>query len=456
MDESSTSTEYLNQQSAEATIEQLKNSGIELVRLLYSDLHGIARSKDVPIELIAELAHEGTAFCVAVIDTGLAGNPTVGPGLASARGYPDMIARPILSTLKVLPWESGTAWCLTDLDDENGALSISPRHFLKQVVQRYERLKLKPIAGPELEFFLLKLNETGQHTRYVDHLSLVYTAGQRSDPDGVVREMLKAARTIGLRTIAANHEFFRSQFEINMLHGEALDAADRAFCLKTLVKEIAQQHGLLATFMGKPFNDDGGSGFHVHLSVSNEEHHNLFADPSTKDGLSTLARQFTAGVLAHAPALMAFLAPTINAYKRLLPDSLVPTAANWGYDNRTSFIRVPVERGKATRLEIRTADASANPYLIIGAYLLAGLDGIERELEPPDPVSGDVSVGQPVGEILPNSLEASLAALRTDEAFCQSIGPELVNIFCTLKQVEVDRFHAYVTDWEQNEYLWHL
>jgi glutamine synthetase len=259
-----------------------------------------------------------------------------------------------------------------------------------------------------------------------------------------------------LRATAANHEFFRSQFEINMLHGNALDAADRALLLKALVKEVAEKHGMLATFMGKPFNDDGGSGFHIHLSINNQENANAFATEQPREDLSPLTRHFIAGILEHAPALMAFLAPTINSYKRLMPDSLVPTAANWGFDNRTSFIRVPAERGKATRLEIRTADASANPYLIIAGSLLAGLDGILRRLEPPAPISGDVSVGEPIGAPLPHSLDASLAALQADEHFCTLIGHDLVRAFCTMKQVEVDRYNAHVSDWETNEYLWHL
>lgn len=456
MNEINSHAETPERRTVVVLVDELRRRGIELVRLLYSDLHGIARSKDIPVEVLDELAHNGTAFCVAVMDMGLAGNPTAAPGGYPERGYPDMLARPIFATLAPLPWESGTAWCLADLENEHGPLDISPRGFLKQVMARYAQLGLTPIAGPELEFFLLKIDEAGRPTRYTDHPSMVYTAGQRSDPQGVVREMLKAARSMGLRATAANHEFFRSQFEINMLHGDALDAADRAFSLKVLAKEIAESHGLLATFMGKPFNDDGGSGFHIHLSVNDQQGLNAFASEQPVEPLSLLARRFIAGVLTHAPALMAFLAPTINAYKRLMPDSLVPTAANWGHDNRTSFIRVPAERGRATRLEIRTADASANPYLIIGGCLLAGLDGIVRELEPPQPISGDVSVGEPVGELLPNSLDASLAALRADEPFCELIGPALVNAFCTMKQVEVERHRAYVSDWETNEYLWHL
>ena len=223
-----------------------------------------------------------------------------------------------------------------------------------------------------------------------------------------------------------------------------------------MVKELAAQHGLLATFMGKPFNDDGGSGFHIHLSISSKKQANVFAATNSEDALSPLARNFIAGVIEHAPALMAFLAPTINSYKRLVPDSLCPTAANWAFDNRTSFIRVPAERGVATRLEVRAADAAANPYLAIAVCLVAGLDGIQRELEPPKPVSGDVSIGTPTGIQLPLSLDASLDALRADERLCEGIGRALVEAYCAMKQVELERYRTYITDWELNEYLWHL
>ena len=172
-------------------------------------------------------------------------------------------------------------------------------------------------------------------------------------------------------TFAANHEFMNSQYEINLQHAPALTASDRAFRLKCAVKDVAAMHGLVATFMGKPFNDQGGSGFHFHFSLDRDGS-NAFADGDDPDGVSEEFRHFTAGVMAHAQALTAFLNPTINAYRRLVPDSLAPTHANWGWDNRTAFVRVPPERGGATRVEVRVGDGSANPYLAEAAILFAG------------------------------------------------------------------------------------
>jgi glutamine synthetase len=158
-------------------------------------------------------------------------------------------------------------------------------------------------------------------------------------------------------TFAANHEFMNSQYEINLQHAPALTASDRAFRLKSAVKDVAAIHGLIATFMGKPFNDQGGSGFHFHFSLDRDGD-NAFADGSNPDGVSEEFRHFTAGVMAHAQALTAFLNPTINAYRRLVPDSLAPTHANWGWDNRTAFVRVPPERGGATRVEVRVGSVA--------------------------------------------------------------------------------------------------
>jgi glutamine synthetase len=205
--------------------------------------------------------------------------------------------------------------------------------------------------------------------------------------------------------------------------------------------------------MGKPFADDAGSGLHVHVSLTNG-HGNAFHDPQSADGLSDLAKQFLAGVLAHAPALAAFGSPTVNSYKRIVPGTLVPTHANWGYDDRNTYARVPPDRGKATRLELRAADSAANGYLVIAANLFAGLDGIQRQLTPPAPFGPDTPPSD--GQALPPRLEDSLRELKDDTALAHSMGWPLVDAFCALKDAEAEQFRRAVTDWELNEYAWHL
>ncbi len=430
--------------------------GITSVRLLYPDLHGVARGKDVPAAEFDHVIEKGLCFCAAVMGTDLRHTPVVG----GEAGYPDLIARPELSTMVALPWEPGVASCLAHLEPATPGVAIcDPRGTLRRAVEDVRGLGLEPIVGPELEFFLLARDPSAPNglRRHVDHLSMVYTVGPQADPGGIVRKMTEDLSALGLDVFAVNHEFMNSQYEINLRHSDALSAADRAFRLKTAVKDIAAQHGLVATFMGKPFNDQGGSGTHLHISLGREGR-NCFDAPDAEHGTSPELAAFTAGVLRHAPALMAFLNPTINAYRRIQPDSLAPTHANWGWDNRATFIRIPPERGGATRIEIRVGDGSANPYLAVAAVLIAGAKGVRDELTPPAAVGGDAYRADPelIGEELPKTLEASLDALEADPLIREGLGEAIVETFLAMKRFEIDRHRAWTSDWEIDEYLHHL
>ena len=456
----------------EAVVANLRAQGVRLVRVLYTDLHGVARGKDIPLGHFADLAEEGVAFCAAVMGTDLRHTPVVGGEV----GYVDFSVRPELDTLRVAPtWraddpnEVKVAWCLGEAWTLDGTehWPSCPRALLRRVVDAYGELGLTPIVAPELEFFLCERDRDapGGIRRYVDELSRVYTVGPISDPREVVARMLLWCDELGLRAFAANHEFMNSQYEINLKHSEALDAADRAFLLKAAVKELAAREGLLATFMGRPFADQGGSGFHLHLSLADEAG-NAFGAADGPHGLSLLGARFVAGVLEHAAGLQALLGPTVNAYKRILPDSLAPTHANWGHDNRTSFCRVPLERGARSRIEVRSADGAACAHLITAAILIAGLDGIRRELDPPEPVVGDAYRADDAhaGTRLPAGLTEALDALEADTTLVGLLGDDLVATFLAMKRFEVERFDAEVgeldvetiSDWEVQEYASHL
>ena len=424
------------------------------IRVLFPDLHGVARGKDVPISEFDHVIEKGLCFCSAVMGTDLRHTPVVG----GEEGYPDLIARPDMATMLSLPWEPGVASCLADLEPaEGGHLIADPRGAVRRAVAALADLGLEPIVGPELEFFLVERDDDGRIRRRVDQLSMVYTVGPQADPGGLVRGMTERLAELGLEVFAVNHEFMNSQYEINLRHSGALTAADRAFRLKSAVKDIAAQHGLIATFMGKPFNDQGGSGTHLHVSL-NRDGRNAFDAPGAEGGVADELHAFTAGVLEHARALMALLNPTINAYRRIQPDSLAPTHANWGWDNRATFIRIPPERGGATRIEIRVADGGANPYLAVAAILAAGTHGVRASLAPPPPVEGDAYRAAPdvIGAVLPTSLEAALDALEADDVLCAALGPEIVQTFLAVKRFEVERHRAWVSDWEIDEYLHHL
>lgn len=426
------------------------------VRVLYPDLHGVARGKDIPIGEFDHAIESGLCFCSAVMGTDLRHTPVRG----GEEGYPDLTARPDLATMAPLPWDPGVTLCLSNLEPAEGGAAISdPRGAVRNAVTRLGDLGLAPIVGPELEFFLLKRDENAENgiARHVDNLSMVYTVGQQADPGGFVRRMTEQLAQLGLEVFAVNHEYMNSQYEINLRHADALTAADRAFLLKYAVKDISAMNGLLATFMGKPFNDQGGSGTHLHLSL-NRDGANAFDAPGSDDGVSDELRWFTGGVLEHATALMAILNPTINAYRRIQPDSLAPTHANWGWDNRSTFIRVPPERGKAARVELRVGDGAANPYLAIAAVLAAGEDGIRRRVEPPEPVVGDAYRADPdhAGTRLPDDLKDALDALEADAILTAALGAEIVRDFLAVKRFEVERHRAWVSDWEIAEYVHHL
>ena len=249
-------------------IEELKNDGVKFVRLTYSDMHGYPRGKDIPLDYFANVVSDGQNFCIANLVDGLDGNPLFAPGMAPDRGFPDMRAIPDLSTLSSIPWEPHTVQCLADLYEQTGEeIAISPRQFLKNAVRLFEKeLQLQPIFAHELEFYLLKHDQDGWK-KYSDHPAQVYTVGKRSDELGMMHSFLEAGKEMGLKLTAANHEIGGGQFEVNMLHGKAIEAADRAFRFKNMIKEVAASKGLHATFMGKPFNEDTGSGFHVHVSL---------------------------------------------------------------------------------------------------------------------------------------------------------------------------------------------
>jgi glutamine synthetase len=326
-----------------AVTERLRDQGIDVVRVSYPDMIGVDRGRDVLLGELGTTVGHGLAFCRGVYHTSPMGDvvPVQG-GLED--GLPDITVRPDLSTLTALPWERGAAWCLGDAVTPDGAPAPeSPRTVARRVAERFTGLGRTLVCGPELEFYLCEPAPGGGWQRYANDLGNVYVVGRKGDPQGVLVDMLRQLRDAGLRVTAANHEFSPGQFEINLGHSELGDAADRSFRLKSAVQEIARHHGLLATFMAKPFNDEGGSGFHVHVSVTDSAGENVFGDPGGPDGLSAAGRHALGGVLAHARALSALLNPTINSYKRFGPDTLPrgsstgawTTAARWSGSRRS-------------------------------------------------------------------------------------------------------------------------
>jgi glutamine synthetase len=438
-----------------AVSDRLREQKVDVIRVSYPDMIGVDRGRDVLLSELAAATEHGLAFCRAVYHTSPRGDVVPVQG-GLEKGLPDISVRPDLDTITPLPWEPGVAWCVGDaLTAEGDPAPESPRTVARSVAGQLERAGYSLICGPELEFFVCEQGSDGSWQRYANELGNVYVVGRKGDPQGLLLHMLRQLRDAQLQVTAANHEFSPGQFEINLAHSGLLDASDRAFRLKSAVQEIARQRGLLATFMAKPFNDEGGSGFHVHVSLADEAGANVFGDIEGEDGLSAAGRHAIGGVLRHAAALSALLNPTINSYKRFGPDTLAPWLIDWGLDNRSAMVRIPPERGAAARMEIRLGDATANPYLAMAAIGAAAHLGIQDKVEPPAKLEG-YGYDQSKAEILPTRLGTALDSLEADTELADVLGRYFVTSFLSYKRNEIERFERYVTDWEFGEYAYHL
>jgi glutamine synthetase len=436
---------------------ELQSAQIDVLRVIYADIIGSVRSKDLLVSELDKISHGGPAFCQGVWVTTTQGGVLDGADVLS-NGLEDFISQIVPGSWRALPWEPGVAFVVAGANEPDGTPSpLSPRVLLERIVGEYTALGLTPIVGPELEFYIADRTEDGGFRRAITQPGRVYTTGATVDPKGTFLHLLRMLDRLRIGVFAGNHEFSPSQYEINIWHGEALDACDRTFMLKAGVKDVIARVGQAATFSGKPWGDEGGSGFHLHMSLVDAAGENLMHDGAE---LSTLARHMIAGIVHHAAALTAFCNPTINAFKRLGPDTLAPYRANWGYDNRSAMLRVPPERGGGTRLEMRLGDGAANAYLMTAALLAAGLDGIRRELECPAPAVG-YSYEDESQEVLPMSLGSALDALRADDALIGLLGGPLIDVFEVMKRDEIARYTAAVddpetrdvTEWEVREYF---
>jgi glutamine synthetase len=438
--------------------DELKARNIDVLRFIYADVLGIPRSKDVLVSQLDKAAHNGPAFCQGVWVTTVRGG-VLDAGNIAADGLQDLVSKLDPDTITELPWEPGVAYAIVDaFNPDGGPNHFSPRTVLRKVIEGFNEIGLQPVVGPELEFYIAKLGEDGKYHRQHERTGQVYTTGSMVDPDGTFLHLMRMLDQMDIGVFAGNHEFSPAQYEINLWHSNALDAADRTFKFKTAIKDVVNRAGKLATFMGKPWSDEGGSGFHLHFSVTDMNGTNKMHDGA--GNLSDTAKRLIAGITANANALTALTNPTVNAFKRLGPDTLAPFRSNWGYDNRSCMVRVPPERGQGTRLEVRVGDGAANPYLVIAGILAAGLDGIKRNLVcPPDAVG--MAYDNEGAAVLPATFTESLDALEANPHLHEQLSSQLVEAFLVLKRDEIERYSAEVADpatrdvtqWEHDEYI---
>ena len=436
-------------------VEDLRARGIDVVRVSYSDMIGTDRGRDVLIDELGTAMGHGLAFCRAIYHTSPRGDvvPVQG-GLES--GLPDIKARPDLSTLTDLPWEPGAAWRLADVEDHEGEpAGEGPRHVARHVSAKLAELGLQAVIGPELEFFICEPDPTCDRgwKRYADEPGNVYVVGRKGDPRGILLTMLRFLRDAKLRVTAANHEFSGGQFEINLDHSELVDAADRAFRMKSGVQEIARHQGMLATFMAKPFNDEGGSGLPPAPVVGRRG-----GNQRLRHRRRPVRRRSRRHRRRPGPRARARGDPQPDRQLRTSGSGRTPSApwlVDWGWDNRSAMVRIPPERGQSSRMEVRLGDATANPYLAMAAVSAAVYLGVRDKLEPPAPLEG-YGYDPENAPMLPQSLPEALDALEADTELREVLGEYFVTSFLTYKRNEVERFSRHITDWEFLEYAYHL
>lgn len=432
----------------------LKDNDIKFILAQFVDIHGTAKSKAVPASHLEDVLTAGAGF---------AGFAMWGFGMGPEG--PDYMAVGEAATLKPLPWMPGFARIVCD-----GHVNAKPYAFDSRVVLKRQLEKLKKrgwtlYTGIEPEFMLLKRGADGtlgpcDETDSLEKPCYDYKGLARSAP--YLEELVTSLQKADLDVYQIDHEDANGQFEINYTFSDCLTSADSFVYFKMAASEIAKKHGMVCTFMPKPFSNRTGTGAHYHMSIGDGKTKNLFHDDGDKNklGLSKLAYHFAGGLIAHAPALTAIAAPTINSYKRLVVGRALsgatwaPAYVAYGNNNRTSMVRVPYGR-----LELRLADGSSNPYLVTSAIIAAGLDGVERKLDPGKPNNdnlytySDADLKKHGISVLPQNLKEAIDALAKDKVICDALGEDLCGEFIDLKRREWIEYSRHVSDWEVNRYL---
>jgi len=435
----------------EEILEGWQRDGIGFIRFELPDMHGISRSKTVPIGHAADYADRGLNMYggASVLDS----RSDVVPGTLyhEERGYGDQLLFPDPGSAAVLPWADRTARFICDAQWYDGSpLAATPRHVFRRALEKARSMGFEPLMGSEFEFYLL----TGDtHEPLFDGYQIFNTV--RNDYVPTIRRIAEEMPRVGVDIITSNCEYAGSQWEINFAPGRAMAGPDNAFTFKNGVKEIAKQDGYVATFMTKPWAGHSGSGCHTHLSLlSTETGDNVFGDPDDPDGMTDECRWFIAGVLRSARTIDAVIAPTVNCLRRRRRHTFSPTNVSWGIEDRSALIRVKSGRPANKHIEYRAASALSNPYLVGAALLQAGLRGIEEKLPAPDPAKPGVPAEEDDSfEKLPVELEESLDALEQDPAGKEFFGEDFVAAYTAMRRYELSRFTDWVTDWERTEYL---
>lgn len=437
--------------SADQIREIVKEENVQFLRLMFADINGIIKNVEVPISQLDKVLSNKISFDGSSIN-----------GFARIEES-DMLLYPDLSTWLIFPWgnEHGkVARIICSVHNFDGTLFAGdPRNNLISAVEKMKAAGYSAFnIGPEPEFFLFKLDENGHPTMTLNDQGTYFDFAPLDLGENCRRDIVLELEKMGFEIEASHHEVATGQHEIDFKYTDALHAADQIQTFKLVVKTIARKHGLFATFMPKPLDGINGSGMHINMSLFDEAN-NVFFDDSTDTKLSDTAMNFLGGILEHARGLTALNNPTINSYKRLVPGFEAPVYIAWSGKNRTPLVRIPQSRKMGTRLELRSVDPSANPYLAISGILAAGLDGIKKGITPEEAVDKNIfhmeDDERKANHIhdLPSTLHNALKALSGDKLLIDNMGSHLYKAFMDLKELEWDAYKQQVSQWERDQYL---
>ncbi|GAW98339.1 type I glutamate--ammonia ligase [Secundilactobacillus mixtipabuli] len=428
-----------------------KDEDVQFLRLMFTDLFGTIKNVEVPISQLEKLLDNKLMFDGSSID-----------GFVRIEES-DMYLYPDLSTWMIFPWSSdrgkiARVICEVYTPDKK-PFEGDPRNNLIRVLDDMRKAGFTDFnIGPEPEFFLFKMDDNGKPTMDLNDQGSYFDMAPMDLGENCRREIVLTLEDMGFDVEAAHHEVAPGQHEIDFKYADALHAADNIQTFKLVVKTVARKFGLYATFMPKPLAGINGSGMHLNMSLFHEKG-NAFYDEKGELQLSQDAYYFLGGLLKHARSFTAICNPTVNSYKRLVPGYEAPVYVAWSGSNRSPLIRVPSSRGLSTRLELRSVDPTANPYLAIAAVLEAGLDGLKNKIVPEKSVDRNIyrmdDKERTESHItnLPDTLHNALKDLSADDVMRKAMGPHLYASFIEAKNLEYDAYRTQVSKWERDQYL---
>ena len=428
----------------------VQEEDVEFIRLQFTDIFGNLKNVAVTVSQLEKALDGECMFDGSSIE-----------GFARIEES-DMYLHPDFSTLEIFPWrpqQGKVARFICDVYRPNGTpFEGDPRYILKRAIKEAENLGYVFEVGPECEFFLFNTDENAMPTTNTHEQAGYFDLGPVDFGENARRDMVLTLEEMGFVIEASHHEVAPAQHEIDFRYDEALATADNIMTFKLAVKTIAKRHGLHATFMPKPKYGVNGSGMHINMSLS-KDGKNIFADKNDKNGLSKEAYYFIGGIMKHMKGMTAITNPLVNSYKRLVPGFEAPVHIAWSVTNRSPLIRIPASHGIGTRIELRSPDPSANPYLALAVCLRAGLDGIVNKIMPPASVDCNIfemSDGQrrEYGiEEIPGTLIEAVYDMEKDEFVKEVLGEHTYNKYISAKKEEWHRYRSQVTEWEIREYL---